>query len=103
MAFLSVISQAKRYRRIISDDESFEKELSKLKSYFLERNRPSHIIDLAFQKTSSLSRDEALSETAKHDAKMVPYVITYNPSLHNIGEIINKYWGLLSLSQKNLV
>ena len=96
-------SQAKRYRRIISDDEIFEKELGKLKSYFLERNYPSHIVDLAFQKASSLSRDEALSETAKHDAKMVPYVITYNPSLPNIGEIINKYWGLLALSQKSSV
>ena len=48
-------SQAKRYRRIISDDETFEKELGKLKSYFLERNYPSHIVDLAFQKASSLS------------------------------------------------
>ena len=96
-------SQAKRYRRIISDDEIFEKELGKLKSYFLERNYHSHIVDLAFQKASSLSRDEALSETAKHDAKMVPYVITYNPSLPNIGEIINKYWGLLALSQKSSV
>ena len=96
-------SQAKRYRRIISDDEIFEKELGKLKNYFLERNYPSHIVDLAFQKASSLSRDEALSETAKRDAKMVPYVITYNPSLPNIGEIINKYWGLLALSQKSSV
>ena len=36
--------------------------------------------------------------------KMVPYVvITYNPSLSRIGEIINKYWGLLALSQKSSV
>ena len=34
---------------------------------------------------------------------MVPYVITYNPSLPRIGEIINKYWGLLALSQKSSV
>ena len=34
---------------------------------------------------------------------MVPYVITYNPSLPNIGEIINKYWGLLAPSQKSSV
>ena len=72
-------SQAKRYRRIISEDENFEKELDKLKSYFMKRNYPSHIVDHAFQKASSLSRDVALRETVKSDVKMVPYVITYNP------------------------
>ena len=35
----------------------------------------------------------------KSNNKLVPYVITYNTSLPNIGEIINKYLGLLALSQ----
>ena len=96
-------SQAKRYRRIISDDENFEKELDKLKSYFMKRNYPQHIVDHAFQKARSLSRDVALRETAKSNAKIIPYVITYNPSLPRIGEIMNKYWGLLALSQKSSV
>ena len=30
-------------------------------------------------------------------------MITYNPSLPNIGEIMNKYWGLLALSEKQSV
>ena len=30
-------------------------------------------------------------------------MITYNPSLPRIGEIMNKYWGLLALSQKSSV
>ena len=34
---------------------------------------------------------------------MVPYVITDNPSLPRIAEIINKYWGLLALSQNSSV
>ena len=83
-------SQAKRYRRIISNDETFEKELENLKSYFLKRKYPFHIIDNAFQKVRVLPRDMALTETVKSDKKLVPYVITYNPSLPNIGEIINK-------------
>ena len=86
-------SQAKRYRRFISSNENFEKELDKLKSYFLEINYPTHVVDDAFQKACSLSRDMALKETTKSNNKLVPYVITYNPSLPNIGEIINKYWG----------
>ena len=35
-------SQAERYRRIISNDDTLEKELEKLKSYFLKRNYPFH-------------------------------------------------------------
>ena len=41
----------------------------------------------------------ALKETTKSNNKLVPYVITYNPSLPNVDEIINKYLGLLALSQ----
>ena len=96
-------SQAKRYRRIISNDETFEKELENLKSYFLKRIYPFHIIDNAFQKVRALPRDMALTETVKSDNKLVPYVITYNPSLPNIGKIINKYWGLLALSEKQSI
>ena len=66
-------------------------------------NYPQHIVDHAFQKARSLSRDVALRETAKSDAKIIPYVITYNPSLPRIDDIINKYWGLLALSQKSSV
>ena len=92
-------SKAKHYRRIISNDKKIEKELDKLKSYFLERNYPTNVVDDTFQKACSLSRDMALKETTKSNNKLVHHVITYNPSLPNIGEIINKYWGLLALSQ----
>ena len=34
---------------------------------------------------------------------MYLYVIAYNPSLPNTGEIINKYWDLLALSEKQSV
>ena len=93
-------SQAKRYIRIISDDENFEKELDKLKNYCMKINYPQHIVDHAFQKARSLSRDVALKESAKSDAKIIAYVITCNPSLTRIGIIIKKYWGLLALSKK---
>ena len=79
------------------------RNVCKLSSYFLKRNYPFHIIDNAFQKVRALPRDMALTETVKSVKKLVPYVITYNPSLPNIGEIINKYWGLLALSEKQSV
>ena len=33
------------------------------------------------------------------DKNVIPFVIEYNPSLPNIGLVINKYWDLLQLSQ----
>ena len=53
-------SQAKRFRRIISDYEYYEIELDKLKGYFMKTNYPSHIVDHAFLKASSLSRNVAI-------------------------------------------
>ncbi len=34
---------------------------------------------------------------------IIPLVMEYNPSLPNIGKIINKYWDLLTLSCKACV
>ena len=45
------------YRHIISGDGNFEKELDKLKSYFMKRNYPLHIVEHANSKSKSLSRD----------------------------------------------
>ena len=74
--------------------------VDKLKNYCMKINYPQHIVDHAFQKARSLSRDVALKESAKSDATIIPYVITCNPSLPRIGIIIKKYWGLLALSKK---
>ena len=45
-------SQAKRYRRITSNDECFLKSLEHLRSYFWERNYPVCILNDAFNKAS---------------------------------------------------
>ena len=53
---------------------------------------------------SSLTQDDALQTSVKSgDKSFIPFVIEYNPSLPNIGLIINKYWDLLQLSHKDSV
>ena len=48
----------------------------------------------------SLTQDEVLQTSIKTgDKNVIPFVIEYNPSLPNIGLVINKYWDLLQLSQ----
>ena len=96
-------SQAKRYRRITSNDEQFSSSIDKLKDYFRLRNYPEHIVNDAVSKVNKMTMDEALQPTSKHKSDIIPFVCTYNPSLPNIGKIINKYWGLLEISQKDSV
>ena len=93
-------SQGKRYRRIISNDTKFKENLH-LRDFFLERNYPASIVDEALGNACSLSQDEALQTSIKTgDKNIIPFVVEYNPTLPNIGLVINKYWDLLQLSNK---
>ena len=95
-------SQAKWYRRIISDDDSFQGSLEELKGFFQNRQYPENVIDSAFKKISSQTQEEALvNSSVKNKAKnIVPFVVQYNTSLPNLGLTINKYWDLFNLSSK---
>ncbi|XP_053388669.1 uncharacterized protein LOC128551780 [Mercenaria mercenaria] len=98
-------SQAKRYRRIISDDGKFQESLDNLEQYFKNRNYPDNVIKTAFEKVSSSTQDEALinKNTDINSSQLIPFVIPYNPSLPHLGLTINKYWDLLKLSNNNSV
>ncbi|XP_053391470.1 uncharacterized protein LOC128554246 [Mercenaria mercenaria] len=79
-------SQAKRYRRIISNDEKFNSSLNDLRSYFKDRNFPDFVIDSAFNKVSRSSQNEALTPSDKNKTSVIPFTVEYNPSLPNISE-----------------
>ena len=92
-------SQAKRYRRNTSDDNKLHSSLDELRFYFQDRYYPNAVIDSAFEKVSQMSQSEAHKSSIKHQAKVIPFTVTYNPSLPNIGKTINRYWDLLKLSK----
>ena len=96
-------SQAKRYRRITSNDDFLKQNLQKLETYFRMRNYPADILSEAIQKSSSLTVDKALESKSSEIQDIIPFVCTYNPSLPNIGKIINQYWGLLKISANESV
>ena len=73
----------------------FEGDLGRLE-YFLTRNYPKHVIEEAIGKVSSMSMDDALKPTSPTKCQdIIPFVWTYNPSLPNIGKIMNQYWNRL--------
>ena len=92
-------SQAKRYRRITSNNRDFAKSLETLREYFKTRKYPDNVIDTAFAKVRSMTQDQALVYTNRSTTvDIVPFVVEYNPSLPNIGSILHKYWDLFQLS-----
>jgi hypothetical protein len=97
-------SQAKRYRRICSDNNQFKESLDELYKYFVARNYPKPVVESAFEHFKTMSQTEALKPTVQSlNRNIIPFVIEYNPSLPNIGFIINKYWDLLKLSNNPAV
>lgn len=96
-------SQAKRYRRIISDDKHFKECLPVLRQYFIDRKYPPSVVDSALHKVSSLSQNEALKNSEKQNDAVVPFTCCYNTSLPNIGGVLHKYWDLLKLSTNESV
>ena len=98
-------SQAKRYRRITSDNDNFKRDLNRLETYFQTRNYPADILSEAIQKASNLTVEEALMSNSckQNNQSIIPFICSYNPSLPNIGKIINQYWGLLKISASESV
>ena len=78
-------SQAKRYRRIMSDNADFSNALTDLREFFIARNYPEAVINYAFNEVCKLSQSKALVPSSKD-----------NSSLPSIGYIINRYWDLFS-------
>ena len=96
-------SQAKRYRRIISNDDEFSQSLVSLQNYFVDRNYPTHVIADGLSRVKNMSQDDALCITQKSTSSVIPFTVCFNTSLPNIGDIVHKYWDLLQLSGKESV
>ena len=88
----------------MSDNSDFSNALTDLREFFIARNYPEPVINYAFYEVCKLSESDALVPSSKdNSSNIIPFVIKYNPSLPNIGYIINRYWDLLQLSSNSSV
>jgi hypothetical protein len=92
-------AQALRYRRIIEDDNIFHFELQKLKSNFINRLFPEHIVDTAILLASNLNRLDTIKYKDKEvrEWNFIPFVITYNNAFvsnsnFNIYKLLSESW-----------
>ena len=95
-----VHSQTLRVSRACSQEEDYKNYCNQMKSWFLKRSYPEHLIDTEMQKVKFKSREK----TEKSKLKGLPFVVTYHPSLNCLHKIIRDNTYLLYMNEevKNL-
>ena len=88
-------SQFLRLRRLCSDDEDFSNKCSEMRSFFLNRNYPAHVIDNAIRKVSTIDRATALAPNTRTSNNRIPFTLTYHPLNNSIKPIVNRNFSLL--------
>ena len=93
-------SLALRIRRICSTNANFTLRLNELRTYLLARGYGNTFLDSQFKRATNISRTEALN-TSRHDfIDRLPFVVTYNPSLPHISNVLRKYFHILLSSKR---
>ena len=89
-------SQFLRLRRLCSDQNDFDRQVTTMSDYFTQRGYPASVVAAAKDKISSVSRTDALSPAAPQHMRRVPLVLTYHPHNLAVKNIIYKNWSTLS-------
>ena len=91
-----IFGQALRVKRICSSTEDFEKHMTSMKTWFLERDYPTDLID----EQMCRARNEDLSQRPRNqeNKKSGPVLVaTYHPALSRMSQILKEYFYLLQI------
>lgn len=70
-----------------------------LKELFINQRFNEKFLDKEFQQLSEIERNRLLApKLLEKDQNKIPFVVTYNKTLPNIKQIINKHWHLLQMN-----
>ena len=87
--------QALRIRRICTKDSDASKELKNLKDNFVKKGYDESEILEQINRAEEIPRENILKSKEKKTFNRTPLVLTYNPSLPPIMDIIKKHWYIL--------
>ena len=65
---------------------------------FMEKGYKENIIRNQIEKVDNLERSTLLNNTNAVRKNVIPFPVTYSPTLPNIREIINKRWHILNIN-----
>ena len=95
-------SLALRLRRISSKEDSFNIRATELELYLTKRGYKNRFIKSQIARAKLIPRNDALNEHNRDTPKptRVPFIITYNPALPNIREILHKKQLILDSTER---
>ena len=64
----------------------------------MEKGYKENIIPIQIQKVANLENSSLLNKTHTVRKNVIPFLVTYSPTLPNIREIINKHWYVLNIN-----
>ena len=82
----------------IQQNSELSKNLQVLKESFINRDFNSKFLDTELKPLSEIQRDALLAPKSIEKDKRTPFVITYDKTLPNVKQIINKDWDLLQIN-----
>ena len=92
-------SMALRLRRICSTDEFFNTRSDALASHLIKRGYKYRFIKDEIDKVRQIPRSRALKTSTKKESNRIPFVVTFNPALPNIPQVISSNLNILRSSQ----
>ena len=99
----SLNSQFLRLRRLCSDDKDFETKSLEMRTIFVERGYPTHLLDSAIQKAFNNSRCDTLKPPlAKISHDKIPLVLTFHPFHYNVRDAISRNFQILKNDPENI-
>ena len=92
--------QALRIRRICSSNNFFEKRVSELSNYLVERGYRKDHVERQIDRARRISRADSLRDKERVNNNRIPFVVTFHPALPNIAEILHKLDPVLKSSRR---
>ena len=83
---------ALRLRRNCSKDCFLNKRLKEYKGYLVDQGYPEELVSREFSRAASIPRNDLLQAKVRDSKKIFPFVLTYNPNLPSINEVIKKHF-----------
>ena len=92
-------SMALRLRRVCSTDEFFNTRSDALTSHLIKRGYKYRFIKDEIDKVRQIPRSRTLKTSTKKESNRIPFVVTFNPALPNIRQVISSNLNILRSSQ----
>ena len=86
-------------KHVCSTFDEYKKRSNDLVKRFEEKGYKENIIWSQIEKVGSLERSTLLNKTDEIPKNIVPFLVTYRPTLLIIKEIINNHWHILNINQ----